>query len=300
MDIDTNTLITISSGDRHMRRLAAALNTQIRLLRHERRQLQSGDLELKEAVTNISHDLRTPLTAIYGYLDLLKREDKSETVDCYLAIIENRTEAMKQLTEELFGYSIITSAINDMRYEDMVVNSVLEESVSAYYAALKNSGITPVITMPECKVQRRLDCRALSRIFSNVIGNAIKYSDGDLEITLSETGEIVFTNSASQLDEKYGQNDKEDKHSKAVNYLIVKDFAARFGKLNGSISCKELIEYDISDEKQLIAARQTDVFQTKCAGYIKNAVQLLEEIISEYDVSLCEDQIQKRQGPGKN
>lgn len=201
MDIDTNTLITISSGDRHMRRLAATLNTQLRLLRHERRRLQSGDLELKEAVTNISHDLRTPLTAIYGYLDLLKREDKSEAVDRYLTIIENRTEAMKQLTEELFGYSIITSVINDMRYEDMVMNSVLKESVSVYYAALKNSGITPVITMPECKVQRRLDFKALSRIFGNVIGNAIKYSDGDLEIILSEAGEIVFTNSASQLDE---------------------------------------------------------------------------------------------------
>lgn len=92
---------------------------------------------------------------------------------------------------------------------------------------------------------------------------------------------------------KYGQNDEEDKHSKAVNYLVVKDFAARFRKLNGSISCKELIEYDISDEKQLTAARQTDVFQTKCAKYVRNAVQLLEEIIFEYEVALCEDQIKK-------
>jgi signal transduction histidine kinase len=55
--------------------------------------------------------------------------------------------------------------------------------------------------MPECKIQRRLDRRALSRIFGNIIDNAIKYSDGSLEITLSEAGEIDFTNSASQLDE---------------------------------------------------------------------------------------------------
>ena len=201
LDTDTNTLITISCGDRHMRRLAADLNTQLRLLRKERRRFQSGDLELKEAVTNISHDLRTPLTAICGYLELLKREDNPEAVSRYLAVIENRTGAMKQLTEELFRYSVITSASNDMRYEDVVLNCVLEESISAYYAALKNSGITPVITMPECKIQRRLDRGALSRIIGNIIGNAVKYSDGDLEITLSETGEIDFTNSASQLDE---------------------------------------------------------------------------------------------------
>jgi len=201
LDTDTNTLITISCGDRQMRRLAADLNTQLRLLRKERRRLQSGDLELKEAVTNISHDLRTPLTAICGYLDLLKREEKSEAVSRHLAVIENRTEAMKQLTEELFRYSVITSASNDMSYEDVALNSVLEESVSAYYVALKSSRITPVITMPDCKIQRRLDRGALSRIFGNIIGNAVKYSDGDLEITLSGTGEIDFTNSASQLDE---------------------------------------------------------------------------------------------------
>jgi len=201
LDTDTNTLITVSCGDRHMRRLAADLNTQLRLLRKERRRLQSGDLELKEAVTNISHDLRTPLTAICGYLDLMKQEDKPEAVCRYLAVIENRTEAMKQLTEELFRYSVITSASNDMKYEDVVVNSVLEESVSANYAALKSCGIAPVITMPDCRIQRRLDCRALSRVFGNIISNAVKYSDGDLEITLSKTGEIDFTNSASQLDE---------------------------------------------------------------------------------------------------
>jgi len=201
LSTDTNTLITVSGGDRHMRRLAAGLNAQLRLLRQERRRFQSGDLELKEAVTNISHDLRTPLTAIFGYMDLLKREDKSDTVARYLDVIENRMEAMKQLTEELFRYSVIASVSNDMKYEDLDLKSVLEESISAYYAALKGRGITPVISMPECRVQRRLDRRALSRIFGNVIGNAVKYSDGDLEIILSEAGEIDFTNSASKLDE---------------------------------------------------------------------------------------------------
>ncbi len=201
LNIDTNTLITVSSGDRHTRRLAAELNTQLRLLKQERRRLQSGDLELKEAVANISHDLRTPLTAICGYLDLLKREDKTDTVHRYLSVIENRTEVMKKLTEELFRYSFITSVSPDMKYEDLALNSVLEESISAYYAALKNSGITPVITMPECKIQRKLDREALSRILGNIISNVIKYSDGDLYIALSKTGEIDFKNSSSQLDE---------------------------------------------------------------------------------------------------
>ena len=82
---ETNTLIDISSGDRAMKRLAAGINRQLRSLRRQRHRFQRGDLELKDAVTNISHDLRTPLTAIYGYLELLQREEKSEAAARYTA-----------------------------------------------------------------------------------------------------------------------------------------------------------------------------------------------------------------------
>jgi signal transduction histidine kinase len=78
---------------------------------------------------------------------------------------------------------------------------VLEESIAAFYAALKEKGITPDIHMPERKVSRCLDRYALSHVFSNLLNNAIKYSDGDLEITLSESGEIIFCNRASGLNE---------------------------------------------------------------------------------------------------
>ena len=196
---DTNTLITISSGDRVARRLAGQLNDQLRLLRQERRRLQSGDRELKEAVTNISHDLRTPLTAICGYLDLLKGEEKSNTAKRYLSMIENRTEAMKMLTEELFHYSVITLKEEQMEYEEVVLNRVLEESISAYYGAFKKAGITPEIKMTEKKILRSLDKKTLQRILENVISNGIKYSGGDFQIELTDYGEIIFTNTAPCL-----------------------------------------------------------------------------------------------------
>jgi C_GCAxxG_C_C family probable redox protein len=82
---------------------------------------------------------------------------------------------------------------------------------------------------------------------------------------------------------KYGQADGEDKASRALNYLLVKEFADRFKKINGSISCKEILGYDLSDEKQLLAARQTDVFEIKCTKYVREAIELLEEIITEHE-----------------
>ena len=96
----------------YMRHLANEINIQLRKLQAERRKFQKGDLELKNAVTNISHDLRTPLTAIYGYLDLLEQEEKSETVNRYIAVIRNRTKMLKQLMQFKYsGKSIPSSGV---------------------------------------------------------------------------------------------------------------------------------------------------------------------------------------------
>lgn len=198
---DTNTLIDISSRDRCMRKLATDINIQLRLLRSQRNLYLSGDRELKDAVTNISHDLRTPLTAICGYLELLKKEDQSDAIRRYLTIITERTEAMKALTEELFRYSVIASTSDSMELVPVNINHVLEESIAANYAARSNAGITPEIIIPKEAVHRSLNRAALIRIFNNLITNAVRYSDGDLTIELREDARISFSNTAAELDE---------------------------------------------------------------------------------------------------
>ncbi|MBP3459643.1 MAG: HAMP domain-containing histidine kinase [Lachnospiraceae bacterium] len=198
---DTNTLIGISTNDRYMCNLANAINTQLRKLRMERQRFQQGDEELKNAVTNISHDLRTPLTAICGYMDLLEQEEKSEAAGRYVEIIKNRIGILKQLTEELFRYSVIVAEKKRVVKEPVVINGILEESIASFYTMLNGRGITPDIQMPGNKVVRNLDSSALSRVFANILNNAVKYSDGDLKITLLETGEIIFINTASLLNE---------------------------------------------------------------------------------------------------
>ncbi len=211
--VETNTLITISSRDKYMCALAENLNKELRVLNRKRHYFEQGDLRLKETVMNISHDIRTPLTALNGYLELLRKlirempeesgnlKEKTETAESYLDIMENRTGVLTQLTGELFHYSIAVSEEQELSYEDVMLNHVLEESISAYYAALINAKITPVINMPDKKVKCRLNKDALTRIFGNILGNAIKYSNGDLQISLSEEGEILFSNHASALDE---------------------------------------------------------------------------------------------------
>lgn len=196
---DTNTLIDISTRDRHMRKLANSINVQLRKLRTERHRFRQGDMELKNAVTNISHDLRTPLTAIFGYLDLLEQEDKSENACRYLDIIKNRAEILKQLTEELFRYSVLITSESHAAKEPVTINHVLEESIAAFYTDLSERNIVPKLEITEKKIIRNVDRSALSRVFSNLLSNALRYSDGDLDIVLSDEGIITFTNTATEL-----------------------------------------------------------------------------------------------------
>ena len=198
MEKNTNVLIDISTRDHCMRKLADEINLQLRLLRKERQRYQYGDLELKEAVTNISHDLRTPLTAISGYLDLLEREEKSENIQRYLSQIKNRTEVLKCLTEELFRYSVVSSS-QDLNPEHIDIVRALEENLLSFYAVMQEKGIQPGIELPEEPIYRDLDASAVNRIFSNIISNALKYSDGDLSIKMDKNGCVTFSNTANNL-----------------------------------------------------------------------------------------------------
>ena len=195
---DTNQLITVSTSDKYVRHLASEISKQLTELRRQRRRYIHGDRELKEAVTNISHDLRTPLTAICGYLELLEAEEKTDNTKRYVEQIANRTEALKALTEELFRYSVVSS-VSDLNYEAVNLGRVLEDTLISFYGAFEQNNITPNISLPDSAIVRSLDKSALSRIFGNIISNAVKYSDGDFSVTMTDSGEITFSNAASEL-----------------------------------------------------------------------------------------------------
>lgn len=231
---ETNTLISVSSSDKDMRSLASALNetlTETNSLRHK---YYRGDEEVKKAITNISHDLRTPLTAISGYLDLLKKEEKSESAERYLKIIGNRTEAMKSLTGELFKYSVVSFVESEPELNETDICSVIEESLAANYTLLTESGIEPCVSLCEDFV-RMTDRNLLLRVFGNIISNAAKYSDGDLYIA-ADGEEVKFTNTAKELsgvqtarlfDRLYTVNDA--RKSTGLGLSIAKEIMKKLG-----------------------------------------------------------------------
>ncbi len=196
---ETNTLLSLPSRDREMRLLTSTLNQELRSLRQDRLRYQQGDRELKDAVAGISHDLRTPLTAISGYLELLKFQQLPPDATRYLEQVESRTQSMKRLTEELFQYSVAAST-EKLELQPVDLGRALEETLLAFCGALESRGITPEIHLTEKKVIRYLDPGALNRVLGNLLTNALKYSPGDLSVSLDESGRIAVSNSAPQLD----------------------------------------------------------------------------------------------------
>lgn len=198
---DTNNPIFLSTRNPYARRLAAALNVRLKELRRLRQRYENGDRELKEAVTNVSHDLRTPLTAICGYLELLERGDKTPAQARYLDLISGRAEAMRRLTEELLRCTVAASLEEELCLEPVDLNGAVEEAVASFYGALVEEGVAPAVSLPEERVVRMLDRTALSRILGNLLANALKYSAGDLEVVLAPEGTVTLSNAAPGLDE---------------------------------------------------------------------------------------------------
>ena len=195
---NTNQLLTISSSDRDIKKLTNDLNKELQDLRKEKLQYQNGNQELKKIITNISHDMRTPLTAIRGYIDLMK--ENKEKQNEYIKIIEKKTEELTLLTDQLFDFSKTMDIGVKIEKEKCCINEILEETLANMYSFFKEKQIEPKLEICEQKIYRNLDRHSIIRIFENILSNVCKYSDGDFRVTLNEKGIITFSNKATSLD----------------------------------------------------------------------------------------------------
>ena len=193
---DTNNLIRISTNDRDIKELAKDLNVELKNLREQRLQYENGNQELKKTITNISHDIRTPLTAISGYIDLMKEDKKEE----YLKIVERKTNDLISLTESLFDYAKIVDIGEEMAKDNCCINEILEEALVNYYTILKEKNIIPEIKISSKKIYRTINKNTLIRVFENILSNVSKYSNGNFKVILEDSGKIIFSNKATSLD----------------------------------------------------------------------------------------------------
>ncbi|MCR4961520.1 MAG: HAMP domain-containing histidine kinase [Lachnospiraceae bacterium] len=233
--LDSNIILGVTGRDKEICRLVSSMNEVLVRLRESHNKYMLGDAELKTAITNIAHDLRTPLTAICGYLEIAMKKDMDDELRKYLSIIDERAVYMKGLTEEMFEFSILSSGEVTEEKQEIFLNRMLEDCVMNYYPALMERGIEPVVEITESRVVRSLYPSYTERIFNNLISNALKYSAGDLEISLSEDGVFTIANSAPSLSgvevgklfDRFFTVENARKNAGGLGLSIVKTLAAR-------------------------------------------------------------------------
>lgn len=197
--------VTLTTSDPHARHTAEILNRELKNLDRERNEYLDGNRKVAEAVTGISHDIRTPLTAINSYLDLMADEKDEALKAQYLERIKSRTLSLSDLADELFKYSTSTDPerypvqTESIASEPIDICRVLEECMLSFYAGFKKRGIEPDIEIPDEPVFVLCDKKSANRIFENIIGNAIKYANNDLKVKLDPKGQVIFSNPAPDL-----------------------------------------------------------------------------------------------------
>lgn len=197
---DTNNLITISSSDKDIKKLATNINENLLDLRKQKLRFENGNYELKNIITNISHDLRTPIVAIKGYADLMKENELLSEQKRYLEVIERKANELTELTKQLFEFSIIGDINLEIKKENCCINEILEETLLSYYSIFKEKNIVPEVKICSKKAYKFINKLSLIRVFENIFSNVCKYSNGDFKVEIKETGTIIFSNKAKSLD----------------------------------------------------------------------------------------------------
>ena len=159
--------------------------------------------ELRASISNMSHDLRTPLTSIIGYLQMIKSEKPSEADKKeYMDIVEKRTKSLQKLISSFYDLSRIEGNEYNFNYKKVNLSNVLCENIAVFYNDFINNNIEPVIEIEEGIKEIISDEGAITRIFSNLIGNMIKHGENYVKISLKQENDIIiteFTNKATGL-----------------------------------------------------------------------------------------------------
>ncbi len=189
----TNKKIDIILLDKEIESIASEINNLIDLHIQSNAEKKFAERELRQAIANISHDLRTPLTSILGYIQLMEGDEVTEEErNQYLKIAKDRTKRLQILLNDFFELSIIESVDYSLKLESLNINNIVEETIMNLYNQFNEKQIIPSIEIPKEKISIMADESAIKRVIENLATNAIKYSYENVGISLERSKTTVI------------------------------------------------------------------------------------------------------------
>ncbi|MDR4887835.1 HAMP domain-containing sensor histidine kinase [Fredinandcohnia sp. QZ13] len=173
-------------GNDELTQLAKNINEMSRELENRFNHARLVEVAKNELITNVSHDLRTPLTSILGYIDLLKRgQYSSNQLEEYIETIHSKTRRLKYLIDELFEYTRLSSPDVRLNLTEMDLARLLEQIVGEYIPVFENEQITVRKSIPDEEISISMDVEKMVRVYENLFMNAVKYSKKPSELKIS-------------------------------------------------------------------------------------------------------------------
>jgi len=237
----TEMKVNLSLTNKHLEALAVEINQTIDQQAEANAHTYRIERELKQAIAGMSHDLRTPLTSIIGYLQLIENKKLDEAKkDEYLKIAQKRAIRLQKLLNDFFALSIVDSEDYPIEREAANMNSLVMETLLSYYDQFEAMDFQPVVEITEKELTGLIDENASKRVVENLLSNAIQHSAGDIRVSLDRQdgfAVLVVKNKvkttdkiqAEKLFERFYTTDQTRQSSRGLGLTIVQSLMNRQG-----------------------------------------------------------------------
>lgn len=259
----TEKKISLTLVDARLNELAAQINENTELQKQLRIDARKSEQRLKDSIAGVSHDLRTPLTAIIGYIQMLERSGLSGEQQEKAMVILKKANAMRELVESFFELSVMESGQPELAEEPVNFTNIVSEAVVDFIPRFEAAELKPDVDLGDKSLYMAGDTTALRRIVQNLLSNALKYTAGRVEVTLEESaGKIILTVAnevrpdtppdMERLFERfYTADDSRNSGSAGLGLYIVKLLAEKMqGAVSASLENKTLSIYIVFQEEK--------------------------------------------------
>lgn len=188
-DEEYNRHVRVTLTDKSVEKLAAEINKNIDYQKSLKLETEQSRQSIKQSVSDIAHDLRTPLTVIKGNLQMLEKEELSPKARENLRISEQKADTLKEMVDEFFEMSVLESDSSSVILEKIDIVGFLAEFVIENETLIREKGLTPEINFPERSIYVKADRKMLGRVFSNLMTNILKYAEESFFLTVEGADE---------------------------------------------------------------------------------------------------------------
>lgn len=207
--IKTNQQLRIVAPNKNIEEMIGEINFILEKSQNDRIAHEKSESELRKQIANISHDLRTPLTSILGYVQLIKDESTSEEEKQeYLDIIEKRSKVLQNLITSFYDLSRLEANEYDLEFKKVNVESLLREIVAAFYNDFIDRGFEVEVDLQEKLPIIVADENAIIRIFTNIFQNALKHGNKTMVISQRQEAGMIISTFSNRV-ENFTQKDLE-------------------------------------------------------------------------------------------